>query len=397
MHRFTGDYTMGKPRVISDAALEDLEQFIPNFDLSSYGYAIHEFAYNGEDASADLVFSISLQHVKPEFKKYVTQLQGTGNSRRSRIYGDTPSSKTKIVRWLTGFRDGANINATQKAAAIKVAQLAGYDAIHPILRAIETKYDCTTVANFIGAKTQAKGQSIFEILIFDHPQDAEEIIEQEPTTVPVDGEPVNIPVNPKPPKAKKTGGVKIKKLPGKKYGKNTKGSLHTQKGGRSRHVIPEPELKEIGEQIVSELTGGNPTNRLQMSAEEARTHYLATRELAWTPGELTFMLSDDFYVDPAGPEKFHDAFELFGATARTKAMMTALMSTGNTQIPLGDTPKLGSKLAKDVRRKLQREFASDEILIYAKIMPKVNPFSGKMSRHTGDIVYYIYFTDRSLV
>ena len=139
---------MAKPRVITDNALEDIEQMVPNIDLKGKGYAIHEFTYNGDDASADLVFTISLQHVNPKFKNYINQLQGN-DPRRNRIYGDTPSSKTKIVRWLTGFRDGANINATQKAAAIKVAQLAGYDAVHPILRAIETKYDCITVANFI--------------------------------------------------------------------------------------------------------------------------------------------------------------------------------------------------------------------------------------------------------
>lgn len=386
---------MAKPRVITDNALEDIEQMVPNIDLKGKGYAIHEFTYNGDDASADLVFTISLQHVNPKFKNYINQLQGN-DPRRNRIYGDTPSSKTKIVRWLTGFRDGANINATQKAAAIKVAQLAGYDAVHPILRAIETKYDCITVANFIGASTKAKGQSIFEILIFDSAAPAFEIIEKENTTVPVNGQPVDIPVNPKPPKKNKTGGVKIKNLPVKKYGKNARGSLQVMRGGPTRHVIPEPELKEIGEQIVAELTGGNPTNRLQMTAEEARTHYLATRELSKDPNELTFMLSDDFYRNETGPEKFYDGFELFGATARTKAMMTALMSTGNTEIQTGDSPKLGSKLAKDIRRKLQQEFASDEILIYAKIMPKVNPYSGKMSRHTGDIVYYIYFTDRNL-
>ena len=389
---------MNKPRVITDSAIADLEQMVPNFDLSNLGYAVHEFTYNSEDASADVVFTISLQHLKPDFKKYINQLQGS-STRKSKIYGDTPTSKTKIIRWLTGYREGANINDTQKAAAIKVVQLAGYDAIHPILKAIEEKYDCLAVSNFIGAKTQAKGQSIFEVMLFDSPGDAVSIIENEPTVIPVDGEPVSISVTPKPNKSKKTGGVKIKKLPAKKYGKNTKGSLHTLPRGFSRHVIPEDELKKIGEQIVFELTNGNSTTRLKMNANDCKTHYLATKEMSKNPNELTFMLSDDFYNNPAGPEKFYDGFELFGATARTKAMMTALMSTGNTELTTSGgrkTPKLGSKLAKDVRRKLQQEFASDEILIYAKIMPKLNPYSGKMSRHTGDIVYYIYFTDRRL-
>lgn len=395
---------MNKPRVITEEAIEDILDIVSNFDLSSKGYAVHEFTYNEEDASADLVFTIALQHVKPDFGKYVKQLHSTGDNRRARIYGDTPASKTKIVRWLTGFRDGANINATQKAAAIKVAQLAGYDAVHPILRAIEEKYECATVSNFIGAKTQAKGQSIFEIFVTDtvapmHSTFREMLDKEELETVSVDGAPIVVPKTPKPPKRKKTGGVKIKKLPKKKYGKNTRGSLQVMRGGPTRHVIPEPELHEIGEQIVTQITGGNPTNRLQMNAEEAKSHYLATRELSKDPNELTFMLSDDFFNNPTGPEKFYDGFELFGATARTKAMMTALMSVGNRELDNDGAktkPKLGSKLAKDIRRKLQKEFASDEILIYAKIMPKVNPYSGKMSRHTGDIVYYVYFTDRNL-
>ena len=389
---------MTKPRVITDSAIADLEVMIPQFDLSSLGYAVHEFTYNAEDASADVVFTIALQHLKPDFGKYVKQLQGTSDRRR-KIYGDTPASKTQIVRWLTGFRDGANINATQKAAAIKVAQLAGYDAMYPILQQIEAKFDCVAVSNFIGAKTQAKGQSIFEVLLFDSPEDAIKIIDTEPTIIPVDGIPTKVLSSPKPKKKKKTGGVKFKNPPNKKYGKGARGKIQTVAGGTSRHVIPEPELKEIGEQIVNELTGGKPSHRLKMDSNEAKNHYMSTRELSKNPEELTFMLSDDFYSNPSGPGKFYDAFELFGATARTKAMMTALMSTGNTEIGKGTSrksPKLGSKLAKDVRRKLQQEFASDEILIYAKILPKKNAYSGKMSRHTGDIVYYVYFTDRNL-
>ena len=121
------------------------------------------------------------------------------------------------------------------------------------------------------------------------------------------------------------------------------------------------------------------------------------------------MLSDDYFQTETSPGNFYEGYELFGATARTKAMMTSLMSIENIEIgskygksgtndvvKMDRKPKLGSKLAKDIRRLLQREGAGDEILIYAKIMPKVNAFSGRMSRHTGDIVYYIYAIDRNL-
>lgn len=59
-------------------------------------------------------------------------------------------------------------------------------------------------------------------------------------------------------------------------------------------------------------------------------------------------------------------------------------------------PKLGGKEAKDARRYAQSQRVNDEIIIYASVMPKTNKFTGKKSKHTGQVTLYLFLLDRNL-
>jgi len=129
-----------------------------------YGVLHVEQSYGSHGNNAQL-FIVTLQHKNPDFKRFIKELESRGG-KFSKIYGDTPKSKTKIVRYLTGYKEGADIDARQKNAALKVAQLAGMDAMDVLIDGIEAKFDCTCVANFLRAERKGTGQSIFELYVF---------------------------------------------------------------------------------------------------------------------------------------------------------------------------------------------------------------------------------------
>ena len=142
----------------NDSVMEDeaiIRNTIASFSLAPHGYTIQSVVKEETGFMDELLYTITMQHTKPDFKKYVNQMAARGG-KFSTIYGDTPTSKTMITRWLTGFKDGADIDARQKSAAIKVAQVAGLDALAPLIQLLEATYNCTCVANFTGAKTKDK-------------------------------------------------------------------------------------------------------------------------------------------------------------------------------------------------------------------------------------------------
>lgn len=58
-------------------------------------------------------------------------------------------------------------------------------------------------------------------------------------------------------------------------------------------------------------------------------------------------------------------------------------------------PKLGGKEAKDARRYVNAQKASDELIIYATITPRVNKYTKKPSMHTGSVLLYVFQLDRN--
>ena len=431
-----------KPAIL-DTSVDEITSLIRNASSQTqvYGYNVLDVVLE-QDSTADLVFTISLQHIKPDFGKYIDELVARGG-KFSTIYGDTPASKTKITRWLTGYKEGSEIDARQKSAAIKVAQLAGLDCINSvIIEEIEKDYNCTCVANFTGAKTNKKGQSFFELFIFDTGATdggMSTVVDPlpEPTQVVVDGETVTVPTEPKPvsptsptkKKKKKSRKTKKQKMPKLTGPQKKKGYNRINQQGHIRHVHTDEELDTLEDHIVATILGTSQGPQETYEPSDAHDLYKLVREsegkLNTASGTKVFRVVDDYYNDALPILKFYEA-SVYKGKIKSRSMMSQYTSVNSNQKEgtvvqhstgkwvkgmvndpnygrsfadedFGEYthPKLGGKEAKDARRMVAKERASDEVIIYAKIEPKINKFSGKISKHTGEVTLYVFLIDRN--
>jgi len=419
------------------SAVDDVLNIISSANVSSYGYNMVSATQpeNASGAGGTMQVEVILQHVKPDFSKFIDELVARGG-KFATIYGDTPGSKTKITRWLTGYKEGSEIDARQKSAAIKVAQLAGLEALQPTLNAIESKYDVTCVANFTGAKTNKKGQSFFEVYVmppYVSPGEVEQAAEQ-PAKVPVDGEIVVIPqkptpiATPKPKKKKKPRKSKKLKMPKLSRDQKKKGYNRINQQGHVRHVHTGEELDTLEDHIVTTILGTSQGPQETHEPSSAHDLYKSVREaegeLNTVTGTKVFRVVDDYYNEALPILKFYNA-SVYKGKIKSRSMMSQYTSINSDQKEgfypdengeytrgmgvdpnygrsfadedFGDytPPKLGGKEAKDARRMVAKERASDEIIIYAKIEPKINRFSNKISSHTGKVTLYVFLIDRN--
>ena len=420
-----------KPAIL-DSSISEIQALIKNASTETqiFGYNVLDVVLENE-TTADIVFTISLQHVKPNFGKYIDELIAKGG-KFARIYGDTPTSKTKITRWLTGFKEGADIDARQKSAAIKVAQLAGLDCINDaIISEIERDYACTCVANFTGAKTNKKGQSFFELFIFDTGdgiQGQEQAVVNpppQPTEIPVDDEIIEIEpekiVTPQPvAKKKKPRKSRAPKLNSKQ---RKAGYNRINQAGDIRHVLEPDELEDIADHIVDlVLDGGGTEKELLPEPMETYERLKNLSKLGGAKGKSYFRIVDDYFDDDAPILKMYKGFVVHGGEIKSRSMMQQYTSKGSNLVKgmiLDDDgeylpgmevdpnfgrdenfgiytpPKLGGKEAKDARRYAQQTRSGDELIIYATIEPKKNRFNGKISKHTGKVTLYVFLLDRN--
>ena len=410
----------------NDSVMQDeaiIRNTITSFSLAPHGYTILSVVKEETGFLDELVYTITMQHTKPDFKKYVNQLAAKGG-KFATIYGDTPTSKTMITRWLTGFRDGADIDERQKSAAIKVAQLAGLDALAPLIQLLESTYNCTCVANFTGAKTKNKGLSFFEFYVFDNSNRVGSTppeIPEPPTEIPVDNEVVELPPEPiKPPKKPKKPRKKTKRKKKPKLNKAQRKAGYNQidADGRLRHIVPLDELEDMSDHIVDLVLVGGSTTKYEHPSPEAL--YLNLKNRTWSEmsedGQI-FRVIDDYYKDDIAVLKMYKAYVIEGGQIRSRSMMQQYMSLRSgreyRETAMGQDialspnfatdkdgnytpPKLGGKEAKDARRYMQSKRVNDEIIIYASVMPKTNKFTGKRSKHTGQVTLYLFLLDRNL-
>ena len=103
-----------KMAAILDSSIADITQIIKNAATDAFGYNVLDVVLE-ESAEADIVYTVSLQHTRPDFGKYIELMKNKPMSKNYKIYFDTPSSKTQLTRWLTGYKQGADIDARQKA------------------------------------------------------------------------------------------------------------------------------------------------------------------------------------------------------------------------------------------------------------------------------------------
>ena len=128
----------GMPGEFDFSVVDDVINMISSANLSSFGYNVVSVEQAPQSEMTGMLhLEVILQHAKPDFSGMVDKLNARGG-KFAQIYSDTPTSKTMITRWLTGFKDGSNIDARQKSAAIKVAQLVGLEALQPTLDQIKS-------------------------------------------------------------------------------------------------------------------------------------------------------------------------------------------------------------------------------------------------------------------
>lgn len=405
---------------------KEFRNFLGSVNFSVKGYNFQSVTQETfHDTSNDIMldfFTLTLQHDKPDFKRFVEE-RANQPGRMGAIYGDTPTSKTKITRWLTGYKEGADIDARQKSAAIKIAQLTGLDAIQElVIDPFESKHPgVTIVANFTGAKTKNKGLSFFEIFVFPAAVGAQPELPEPPTEIPVDNEVVEIPPEPvKPPKKPKTSKNRKKRKPKLTAKDRKKGYNQINSQGDIRHVLAQSELEDIGDHIVDIMFGSNnPAIIDTMGPEDAADAYSNLRNLSDSP-HLFYRIVDDYYDNPLPRLVFYGC-QIYAGKIKSRSIMSAYLSTGSDKMEgfvqdedgefvrgmvqnpnFGKesdgsytAPKLGGKEAKDVRRYANSTKSNDELIIYALIEPKENPYTGKKSKHTGNVMLYVFQLDRN--
>ena len=411
--------------VESNSVIEDetaVRNMISSYDASPFGYTILSAVKEETGFLDELVYTITLQHTKPDFKKYVNQMAARGG-KFTRIYGDTPTAKTMITRWLTGFKEGAEIDERQKSAAIKVAQVAGLDALAPLIQLIESKYDCTCVANFTGAKTKNKGLSFFEFYVFDNTNamgSSPTEVPEQPTDIPVDDEVVKLPTEPVEAKKKRKKKKRKPKIPKLTAAQRKAGYNQINSRGDIRHVLELEQLQTIEDTIVNIITQGKYKETWNLPPDEAHDLYKDLRRISLEPQEgeevRTFRIVDDYYEDDLPILKFYGGSVYTGARVKSKSIMNQLMSFGSHKENTFDIakghqtrenptygvdsggwytpPKLGGKEAKNIRRHVQQTRSGDELIIYASIELHVNPYTGEISYRTGELELYVFQIDR---
>lgn len=415
----------------NDSVMEDeviIRNTIASFNLAPYGYTIQSVVKEDTGFLDELLYTITMQHTKPDFKKYVNQMAARGG-KFATIYGDTPTSKTMITRWLTGFKDGADIDQRQKSAAIKVAQVAGLDALAPLIQLLEATYNCTCVANFTGAKTKNKGLSFFEFYVFDNSKSIGSTppeLPEPPTEVPVDDEVVELPPEPPTPpeekKPKKPRKNRNPKMPKLTSNQKKKGYNRINQAGNIRHVLELDELEDIADHIVDLVIGHGGEYEDLSDPMGTYTRLKNLSKLGGTVDKSYFRIVDDYFEDDAPILRMYKGFVVRGGEIKSRSLMQQYTSTRSNlkgghieddegewipgmvpdedfgrERPTGDytPPKLGGKEAKDARRYAQQTRSGDELIIYATIEPRKNRFTGKVSKHTGKVTLHVFLLDRN--
>ena len=423
------------------SAVDDVINTIQTANLAQYGYNVVSVEQAPQSEMTGMLhLEVILQHAGPDFAKFIDQLVTRGGKFAS-IYGDTPKSKTMITRYLTGFKDGADIDARQKSAAIKVAQLAGLEALQPTLDQIKNNYDqIEVIANFTGAKTRKKGQSFFEVFVMPPyvPPGQAGIPEgelpeppEQPESIPVDGEEIQVPIEPvhqappvsKPPKKpRKARKPRKKKMPKLTGAQKKKGYNQINSKGDIRHVLAQSELEDISDHMVDVMFGPNSREIDELGPEDAADAYSRLRNHSNDRVDQysVYRVLDDYYDNPLPRLVFYGC-KMYRGRIRTRSIMSQYTSYGSDRMEGFTTdeegevvkgmvrnidygvddfekytsPKLGGKNAKDIRRYVNQQKANDELIIYAIVEPQENKYTGKKSRHTGSLILYVFQLDRN--
>ena len=198
--------------------------------------------------------------------------------------------------------------------------------------------------------------------------------------------------------------------------------------GDIRHVLDQSDLQDVDDHIVELMFGGNSREIDELGPQDAADMYTLVRNQANTndlqndmPEYMTYRVVDDYFDNPLPRLVFYKC-TVYGGKIKSRALMSAYTSYGSGRIegrvpdedgemvqsmvqnPLFGVssadeeftpPKLGGKQAKDIRRYANLTKSNDELIIYALVERKVNKYTNMPSKHTGNIMLYVFQLDRN--
>ena len=158
----------------------------------------------------------------------------------------------------------------------------------------------------------------------------------------------------------------------------------------------------------------------ELGPQDAYDAYNRLRARDETGDDKVFRVLDDYYDNPL-PRLVFYGVNIYMGKIRSRALMAAYTSMGSNQkeamvadeegewvkgmadnplfgVDFDDEytpPKLGGKEAKDVRRYANLTRSNDEIIIYAVVERRENRYTGRLSKHTGNVMLYVFQLDRN--
>ena len=356
----------------------------------------------------DAMFTFRIEPKGAKLKKVIDQMAQESPKYR-KIFGNLPTSRSKLLRILTDRQPGESKDlANAKAAAIKAFYRAQKPLLDQIEESLKKNYPGKAfIFNPIEFKYSGAGDTVWEAYVYsesDKPADLPEPIE-----LPVETTPKDLVVAPEPTKPKAEDPDELVKV--------------------EKHILSRQELDAIIDGIVVKL-GLNPNTDLTVvnDAAAALSEYQDMRVGSVVSEVPTVAVSDSYntrnptkelyrsFGQPgaeydAGAPKFSSP-NVIAYVQTTKGrevksrdewnkLMQGQQPVGRTKVvdafrvnlATGKSKKLsryGAPIAKVIRKAQQETRTYDEIAVYADIKPAINKFSGKARKWGGEVRYTFF-------
>tara|TARA_B100002019_G_scaffold283615_1_gene290222 strand:+ start:2274 stop:3479 length:1206 start_codon:yes stop_codon:yes gene_type:complete len=344
----------------------------------------------------DAMFTFRIEPKGAKLKKVIDQMAQESPKYR-KIFGNLPTSRSKLLRILTDRQPGESIDlANAKAAAIKAFYRAQKPLLDQIEESLKTNYPGKAfIFNPIEFKYSGAGDTVWEAYVYSESDKPAEL--PEPIELPVETTPEDLVVAPEPRQPKAEDPDELIKV--------------------EKHILSREEIDAIIDGIVVKL-GLNPNTDLTVvnDAATALNEYEDMRYSSVLPRIPTVVVSDSYNTRNPRKETYKDGTEMIhivrklpnvvayiqttkGREVKSRDEWNKLMQgrqpTGeltSTDIPLKSTKlsRYGAPIAKVIRKAQQETRTYDEIAVYADIKPAINKFSGKARKWGGEVRYTFF-------
>jgi hypothetical protein len=345
----------------------------------------------------DVMFTFRIEPKGAKLKKVIQDMTAE-SPKYKKIFGNLPTSRSKLLKILTNRQSGDSTElANAKAAAIK----AFYRAQQPLLDAIRTELKSAYpgkdfIFNPIEFKYSGAGDTVWEGYM--HSISDKPTVPPSPPEAPED---ISI-VTPKPespaqppPAAAEEEMVKVEK-----------------------HILKRPEIDSIIDGLVRKL-GLNPNTDLVVinNSAKALSEYEDMRIGSVLMEVPTVEVSDSYNSRNADKEVLDDnsgiKFKMPNVVAYIQTTKGRVVKSRDEWMKLmqGRSPiagqrfknyddgivkyskkssRYGAPIAKEIRRKQNDTRTYDEIAVYADIKPATNRFTGKARKWGGEVRYTFF-------